>query len=95
MKTWVIFMITGRGLNPEEISHQLKIKPDKLKQNSFTGEISWQIQSSLEGNQNIVEHLEEILKRIYPVRKIIQGYSRKYQTSFILLLLFHQNIYPL
>ncbi|GIX40419.1 MAG: hypothetical protein KatS3mg129_0152 [Leptospiraceae bacterium] len=83
MKNWVIFLISGRGLDPNEITKILNIKPDRIRSNDLDGTISWQLNSTLEGHRNLSEHIEDILKRLYPVRKQIQGLSKKYEILFV------------
>lgn len=83
MKNWAIFLISGRGLNPEEITKHLNLQPDKIRTNELTGTTFWQLNSILEGENNIEEHIEFILKKLYPVRKKIQGLSKKYDISFV------------
>lgn len=83
MKNWAVFLISGRGLEPNEISQLLNLKPDKIRSNELDGTISWQLNSSLEGNRNLIEHIEDILKRLYPVRKQIQNLSKKFDIVFV------------
>lgn len=83
MKNWVVFIISGRDLNPEEINQILQIKPDKVKVNEYDGTVSWQINSSLEGKKELIEHIEDILRKIYPTRKNILHLSKRFKTQII------------
>ncbi len=82
MRNWSVLLISGRGLNIQEVNRQLNLKPDKVRTND-DGSVIWQINSTLEGNASLIEHIEDILKRIYPVRKQIYALSKKYQISLV------------
>lgn len=82
MKNWVIFSISGTGLNPREISGILGMEPDKIHEMEWEGKISWQLISKLNAKQPLKDHLEDVLKRLYPVRKQIQNLSQNYEIHF-------------
>lgn len=83
MKNWVVFVISGRDLNPEEINQILQIKPDRVKFNEYDGTVSWQINSSLEGKKELLDHIEDILKKIYHTRKNILHLSKRFKVQII------------
>lgn len=83
MKNWAIFIISGQGLDPHELSSFLNLIPDKIKTNEYTNISYWQINSPLKGDCTIEEHLSFLLKKLYPVRKKIQGLSKKYDIKFV------------
>jgi len=83
MRNWSVLLISGRGLDPNEVNRVLNIKADKIRTNDIDGIITWQLNSTLEGNASLIEHIEDILKRIYPVRKQIYALSKKYQISLV------------
>ncbi|MFN3603140.1 MAG: DUF4279 domain-containing protein [Leptonema sp. (in: bacteria)] len=83
MKNFVLFLISGRDLNPEEITQNLQIKPNTVRISEYDGTVSWQLNSTLEGRKEILEHIEDILKRLYPSRKEIQNISQRFNVQLI------------
>ena len=83
MSNWAVLLISGRGLDPNEVNRILSIKADKIRTNDMDGIVIWQLNSTLEGNSSLMDHIEDILKRIYPVRKQIYALSKKYQISLV------------
>ncbi|MCS7205162.1 MAG: DUF4279 domain-containing protein [Leptospiraceae bacterium] len=83
MKNWAIFSIKGTGLISEEITKFLEIKPDRVLFDEKEGIESWELISKSSGDESIVKHIEELLEKIYPLRKKIQNLSHRYEIRFI------------
>lgn len=83
VENWVIFSIRGREFNPDVISMNLGIEPDRIiypKDNS--GEALWQLRSTLHATHSLEAHFWEILKRILPARKSLMRYTRDAELIF-------------
>ncbi len=83
MQNWAILVIYGRNLDPKEISKSLDIAPDKVLHNEENGITRWQLNSKLEGENPLNDHIDFILKKIYPARKQMIALSKRYKVSLI------------
>ena len=80
---WVIFSIGGEDFNPDVITRELGVEPDRVYYPEKTGGRSlWQIRSELPGNEHIEEHFWQILNRLLPARRNLMKIARDANLNF-------------
>lgn len=79
---WAVFLIQGRNLSVEWLENNLRIKADSLKE-SRDGMRHWQLNSRLAGFQSIDAHIDDVLERLMPVRKVIKNLPSGLSSRFI------------
>lgn len=81
---WVVFLITDVQLNPDDITAQLGIQPDRVQYPEPTERRAgiWQINSSLPGQQSVTDHFNDILKKLIPIHKRLWRLSERYRLEF-------------
>lgn len=79
---WAVFLIQGRNLSTEQLEKMLQMKADYLREGQ-DGMRRWQLNSRLSGRHSIEEHIEDILKRLLPVRKAVRSLPAGLESRFI------------
>lgn len=79
---WVVFTISGEQVNPEHMSLLLGMQPDRSAQGLAGRPGFWQINSSLEAQASIDDHLRELIRRLLPVRKKMRMIARDAELQF-------------
>ncbi|EHQ04558.1 DUF4279 domain-containing protein [Leptonema illini] len=79
---WAVFLIQGRNLSTEQLESALHMKPDFLREGR-DGMRHWQLNSRLSGRHSINEHVEDLLKRLLPVRKAVRSLPAGLEARFI------------
>ena len=78
---WAIFSLSGKKLDPDEITDKTGINPDYYSSDKITEDSEfglWQIYSRLEGSHDPEKFIWDILKRIAPVKDIIKKLCSEY-----------------
>ncbi|MCB1143655.1 MAG: DUF4279 domain-containing protein [Leptospiraceae bacterium] len=83
-KSWAALILTGKDLDPDQISKSLNIEADYSHHPNPEEEIDgqWQINSQLDEEVDLEQHLWELLKRIAGVRKELKPFLDAHQSSF-------------
>ncbi|HNN06955.1 MAG TPA: DUF4279 domain-containing protein, partial [Leptospiraceae bacterium] len=83
-KAWVSLVVSSKELSPKQITEFLKLQPDftnpveaKSKKGNF-----WQLNSSLPDEENLENHLWDLLKKIAPVRDELKDLHIKAEIKF-------------
>ncbi|MBW7857980.1 MAG: DUF4279 domain-containing protein [Leptonema sp. (in: Bacteria)] len=79
---WAIFLIQGRNLSVDWLETNLRMKADSLKE-ARDGMRHWQLNSRLAGYQSIEAHIDDLLRRLMPVRKSIKNLPSGLSSRFI------------
>jgi len=81
---WVVFSISSEYLDPDQISRELGLQPDKVlhgdPENGYRGQ--WQLHSALAGHESMEAHFWNIMSRLVPVHRHLLKYSREYRLEF-------------
>ena len=82
-ENWVIFSVTGEDFNPDLVTAELDIEPDRVfYPDEKNSEVVWQLKSTLHGSESLENHMWEILYRLLPVRKNLMKIARDSQLTF-------------
>ncbi len=77
VENWVIFSIRGKEFNPDVITMNLQIEPDRVYYPGEAGEEAlWQLRSSLPGSESLEAHFWEVLQRLLPAHKSLMNFAR-------------------
>lgn len=81
---WALFAISGKDLNPDYLTHDLGMEPDRIVHADPTQDTHgvWQINSSLGVYEPFERHAMEILERLIPVRRQLRQLSRDSRLEF-------------
>ncbi len=81
---WVVFVITHSRLNPDQITTELGLEPDRSDYTDPLGRHDgfWQLNSTLSGDETLETHFWNILTRLTPVHKKLWEMSQKMKLSF-------------
>jgi hypothetical protein len=81
---WALFAISGKDLNPDYLTHDLGMEPDRIVHADPTQDTHgvWQINSSLGVYEPFERHAMEILERLIPVRRQLRDLSRGARLEF-------------
>jgi len=84
MVGWVVFTIAGERINPDVISHELSLTPDRViyPQPSNRYKTVWQLNSLLPSDESIERHIWNILARLLPVRNRLKKYQQDAELEF-------------
>ncbi|MCB1325118.1 MAG: DUF4279 domain-containing protein [Spirochaetales bacterium] len=79
---WVVFAVTGRHLEPEDVTRRLGTEPDRVVLAAAERDAVWQINSTLPAQSNIEEHLWELMNRLLPMRHELRRLARDWRVEF-------------
>lgn len=81
--SWVVFSVGGEDFNPDVISRELGVDPDRVFYPGKDGKgAMWQVSSSLPGEEKLEAHFWQILNRILPARKSLMKIARDASLNF-------------
>lgn len=82
-ESWVVFSISGEQFNPDVITMELGIEPDRvIRPDAEKHGSIWQISSHLTGGASPEAHFWEILRRLLPVRRNLMKIARDVRLQF-------------
>ncbi len=81
---WVVFLLTDIQLNPDQITAQLGVAPDRVQhpEPSERRPGIWQLNSRLPGQAPITEHFYDLLHRLVPVHRQLWTLAERYRLEF-------------
>jgi hypothetical protein len=79
---WLLFAVSGPGLNPELVTQLLGLEPDRKVDAVGDRDGIWQINSTLAAGESIEAHLRAILHRLLPVRRKLKEFARDLHLEF-------------
>lgn len=83
LENWVVFSVTGENFNPDVVTMELGIEPDRvIRPGPGTVDSIWQINSSLGGQETLEAHFWQILRRLLPVREGLLKIAREARLNF-------------
>ncbi len=83
VESWVVFSISGEQFNPDVVSMELGVDPDRIIHPDREGRGAiWQISSSLSGSASPEAHFWEILRRLLPARRNLMKIARDTNMQF-------------
>jgi len=84
MDCWVIFTISGDGINPELITRHLSIEPSRTVQPTEDNDYKslWQISSSHRGRESVEDHFMDLLGRLLPSREKLKKFEKDTKMDF-------------
>lgn len=82
-ENWVIFTVSGEAFNPELISVELNLEPDRVfRPDAHNPMAMWQINSRLSGSESLEAHFWDIMNRLLPSRKNLMKIARDAELHF-------------
>ncbi|MDH5656566.1 MAG: DUF4279 domain-containing protein [Spirochaetia bacterium] len=84
MDCWVVFTISGDGINPELFTRHLGMEPNRIVSPTEDNDYKslWQISSSLKGKESPEDHFMDILRRLLPVREKLKKFTKDAKLDF-------------
>lgn len=83
IESWVVFSISGEQFNPDVITMELGVEPDRVIRPDVDGKGAvWQISSHLRGGASPEAHFWEIMRRLLPVRRSLMKIARDVRLHF-------------
>ncbi|MBX7058491.1 MAG: DUF4279 domain-containing protein [Leptospirales bacterium] len=79
---WCIFTITAEDLNPDHINLLLNMDADRAVQGLPGRPGLWQLNSSLTAQARLDEHLDQLLRRLLPVRNQLRRIAHDARLEF-------------
>ena len=79
---WAIFSLTGKDLDPDEITDLTGVNPDFFSSEQITGNRKggiWQVYSRLEGRREPEEFIWDVLKKIASARDLFKKLCKDYE----------------
>ncbi|MBM9499796.1 DUF4279 domain-containing protein [Leptospira sp. 201903071] len=83
--TWAILSVNEDGLNSEEVTRQLDLKPDFStpriatdKEGKPLGFGHWQLHSTLDAHSPLEDHILQILEKVLPSRHKVKEFANKH-----------------
>lgn len=80
--SWCIFTVTGEDINPDQITLMLNLDPDRAVQGLPGRPGLWQLNSTLNAQARLEEHLQQLLLRLLPARQQLRRISRDARLEF-------------
>jgi len=81
---WVVFIISHENVNPDQITRDLGLEPDRIFYSNplenQTGQ--WQLNSALNADETIEAHLWNILTRLAPIHRKLWKISEIFNLEF-------------
>ncbi len=77
---WVIFTISAPDLDPDHITMEIDIQPDRTY--TMGNEKIWQIHSTHSATESLEEHFTQLLMRLLPIRKKLRSIARRAKLEF-------------
>ncbi len=83
VESWVIFSVSGERFNPDVVTRELGLEPDRVvRPDGDMDHAIWQITSRLSGSASPEAHFWEILRRLLPVRRSLMKIAKDTRLNF-------------
>ncbi|MBM9578001.1 DUF4279 domain-containing protein [Leptospira sp. 201903070] len=83
--TWAILSVNEDGLNSEDVTRQLDLKPDFStprmatdKEGNPLGFGHWQLHSTVNADSPLEDHILQILEKVLPSRQKVKEFANKH-----------------